>query len=330
MRAFHTLTGSGTLRALGLWLFMAAMSMTVSALSYGMSDVRLSVSSFDGASRLKRSLESANDLPAQPETLTMEPDDVVKLTFYATLSSGEKAARELLPHQAWVVMHDVETNNASYTSIWPLQVRGSSSSVSWSMRIDRLSTALKNKLVEAGPDHTFRLSLLLASFAKDDSTIVEPLVQPFLDVQFAHAMLDRFASSKPLISRRREAEQEEGFFPIPLHEHTFRVEPWQTMPPSSLSLGVALIVFGLPWALLLHMWRPLIQKRAKLSTSAAVLLTCVWAIEVLAFLHWVGTPVRIVFPITGVAMLVALIGGRASLSETWIHRSSNTSSDSAK
>ena len=102
-----------------LWLLCAVMAMSVATLSYDTKDLRLSVTSFDGGSRLKRSFASARDLPAEPETLTMEPDDVIKLAFFASLSSGEKATGESLPHQAWVVMDD---EDASRTSIWPLQV----------------------------------------------------------------------------------------------------------------------------------------------------------------------------------------------------------------
>jgi len=300
-----------------LWLLCAVMAMSAAALSYDTKDLRLSVTSFDGGSRLKKSFASARDLPAEPETLTMEPDDVIKLAFFASLSSGEKATGEFLPHQAWVVMDD---EDASRTSIWPLQVRGSSSSASWSMRVDRLSPNLKRKMVEAGPNHPFRLTLILASFAKDPRSTIDPLTLPLLDVQFSQSMLSRFESQK-LPSARYEAELADGFHPQPFHQHTFQVEPWQTMPPKAVSLGSALVVLVAPWSILLALWRPLFSKTVTLSRSASALLACVWIIEVLAFLHWVSVPVWVVFPAAGAALVAAMLGGRSALSQSWIRTS---------
>lgn len=300
-----------------LWLLCAIMVMSVAALSYDTNDLRLGVTSFDGGSRLKKSFASASDMPSEPETLTMEPDDVIKLTFYASISSGEKATGELLPHQAWVVMDD---KDASRTSIWPLQVRGSSSSASWSMRVDRLSPNLKRKMVEAGPNHPFRLTLILASFAKDSWSTIHPLILPLLDVQFSQSMLNRFESQYPP-SARYEAELADGFHPQPFHQHTFQVEPWQTMPPKAVSIGSALIVIVVPWSILLALWRPLFSKTATLSRSASMLIASIWFVEVLAFLHWVSVPVWIVFPAAGAALLTAMLGGRSALSQSWIRSS---------
>lgn len=312
-----------------LSLLCAVLAVGVHALSYEISDVRLSVSSFDGDARLKQSYASASEMSNEPQTLTMEADDVIKLTFYASLSSGEKATGDALPDQAWIVMDDIAEPGAQRTSIWPLRVRGSSSSVSWSMRIDRMNEALKNKVVEAGPDRSFRLFVMLASFAHgEDRETIEPLMLPFLDVQFSEALLNRFATGKS-VSKRHEAERAEGFFELPLHKHTFKTEPWQTMPSKGVSLAAALVVLVLPWTLLLGLvrfrftdlfqWRPLFPKSCSTTRSSTVLLVCVWAAEVLAFLHWISIPAWAVFPAAGAVVVTALVGGRAALSQVWVH-----------
>lgn len=238
-----------------LLLLCAFLATSVHALSYDIGDVRLSVSSFDGDARLKQSYASSSEMSDEPQMQTMQADDVIKLTFYASLSSGEKATGDAMPDQAWIVMDEIAEPGAQRTSIWPLRVRGSSSSVSWSLRVDRLSAALKQKVAEAGPNRPFRLSVMLASFARgEDRETIEPLVLPFLDVQFSQALLSRFGTSK-IASKRYEAEVSEGFHPLPLHQHTFKTEPWQTMPPKGMSLAAALVVLALPWAVLLKLVR---------------------------------------------------------------------------
>jgi len=126
------------------------LGVSASALAYSASDIRLSVASFDGAQRMSRTFANQADVPAQPEKLSMEPDNVIKLAFQVALLNGEKAEKaenDYVPHQAWIVLND-PANDGARPFMWPLRVRKSSSSVSWSfVRSKSLSICLHSALI---------------------------------------------------------------------------------------------------------------------------------------------------------------------------------------
>lgn len=123
------------------------LGVSASALAYSASDIRLSVASFDGAQRMSRTFANQADVPAQPEKLSMEPDNVIKLAFQVALLNGEKAENDYVPHQAWIVLND-PANDGARPFMWPLRVRKSSSSVSWSfVRSKSLSICLHSALI---------------------------------------------------------------------------------------------------------------------------------------------------------------------------------------
>lgn len=113
-------------------LLICSIWSVAASLSYDISDMKLTVSSFDGASRFRKTFDGKSSVPTQPEVLALEADDVIKLTFSTTLSNGEKATGDFLPQQAWVVVGDADQKDGSET-VWPLRVRGTSASATWSL-----------------------------------------------------------------------------------------------------------------------------------------------------------------------------------------------------
>ncbi|WFD27949.1 hypothetical protein MNAN1_002957 [Malassezia nana] len=262
--------------------------------------MKLTVSSFDGASRFRKTFDGKSSVPTQPEVVALEADDVIKLTFSTTLSNGEKATGDFLPHQAWVVIGDADQKDGSET-VWPLR------------RVDRMSESLKRTIVKQGVDSPLRVFLVIASFPRSSNNEVQPLMLPLLDLQFSDA--SRFAAAMSE-SQRLKAEREEGFMPWPFNQHTFQTEPWQTMPPKMVSLSAALAVLGLPWAVLLTMWCRIVTHVSAPKTIVALFLASVYALEVGAFLHWIGVAPWIVFPAVGVVAIAALLTGRGAITPT--------------
>jgi len=122
-------------------LLLCSIWSVAALLSYDIRDAKLTVSSFDGATRIRKSFDGKASMPATPELLTLETDDVIKLSFSTVLSNGEKATGDFLPHQAWVVIGDA-TDKDGFDSVWPLRVRGATASATWSLvRIFRLHAA---------------------------------------------------------------------------------------------------------------------------------------------------------------------------------------------
>lgn len=117
-------------------------------------------------------------------------------------------------------------------------------------RVDRMSESLKQTIVKQGVDHPLRMHLVLASFPSNSNSVVEPLQLLLLDLQFTSAIASRFASALSN-SLRSKAEREDGFYPWPANQHTFQMEPWQSMPPKLVSLLAAFLVLSLPWTVLL-------------------------------------------------------------------------------
>ena len=113
-------------------LLLCSIWSVAASLAYDIRDAKLTVSSFDGASRFRKSFDGKASVPTTPELLTLEADDVIKLSFSTILSNGEKATGDFLPHQAWVVISDV-TDKESSDSVWPLRVRGATASATWSL-----------------------------------------------------------------------------------------------------------------------------------------------------------------------------------------------------
>lgn len=301
-----------------LTLLLAVVGVTASSLSYDVSDMVVSVASFDGGSRLRMSYANKKECPAEPKLITTEPDDIIRVNFAASLSNGEKATGSYLPHQAWIVLQPSTSPSSAAPAVWPLKLRSSKASASWSIRMDRLPEALKKSLVGASVDETFELQLMLGSFAQDAESVVTPLALPLLRIHFPSSLVSRLKGTvKPSV--RVEAGKKDGFLPWPANKHTFQVEPWQTMPPAMASLLIALIVLIGPWILLLSLCRPLVGKLSLPDVSTAIVLASVCLVELLAVLYWIGAPVWTVFPAVGAVGLVVLVGGHKALSRTWIH-----------
>lgn len=297
--------------AAALLLICAVLCTFVSAApSYDIGDARLTVSSFDGAARLTREFKSSAAVPATPETLAVEPDDVLKLTFAITTSaSSAKVTGAELPHQAWIVLADEAYEKRPF--VWPLRVRRSTASASWSLRADRLPGSLRNELARADGDTTYRLKLLLASFPSADSQLA-PLELPLLELHFAEALRKRFTRGPD--GARHAAEAAEGFLPWPANQHTFAKAPWLSMPPAALSAAIALAVIACPWLFLATAWSRIASVPSKKPTSAALALcACVAAFEGLAAAHWVGSPVWLTFPTVGAVAVITLLTCRYAL-----------------
>lgn len=302
----HALVRAWQLAALCLACLVA---LVCASGSYDITNARLSVQSFDGAPRLSEKF--ASKASVQPALLAAEPDDVIKFAFTIADGQGEAVKEDLVPHQAWVVLSDTTAQGAAHSAVWPVRVRGSSASATWSLRMDKLHASVKQKLVDAGPNHPFQLSLLLGSFAPDAASALDAAVIPFLQLEFSASLLARFPAEKP--SQRSVAEAKDGFVPWPEHFHTFATEPWQTMPPKAVSLAAALAVFLGPWALLACFWGKLAKRLQAPSVADATLLASIYALEVLALFHWVGTPFYIVCPAALGLAGAALVGGRQAL-----------------
>lgn len=282
--------------------------------SYNIKGARLSVQSFDGSPRLCEQYASKDDVSAKK--LVAEPDDVVRFSFTITDGAGVQVSGDRIPQQVWVVLADADRTSETRSFVWPLPVRASAASASYHLRMDKLSAEMRQALAEAGAHHGFKLTLLIGGFAPNAASELEPLALPFLDLEFSESMLSRF--SNDLVSARARAEAEDGFRPWPKHAHTFAVEPWRTMPPSIVSLVIALGVAAGPWVLLCALWKPLVKRVLSPALPETLLLTCVYGLEVLAVLHWIGAPFFIVAPTALALSSGALLSGRQALVRTFV------------
>lgn len=292
-------------------LAVACMAVAVDAASYDISDASLTVQSFDGAPRLSKKFASKDAVDV--EQLLAQPDDVVKFDFTIVDGAGKPVGREQLPHQAWIVLEDTEAGAPQPAFTWPLRVRPSRSSAAWSLRMDKLSPEVKVALARAGALHPFRISVLLGSFASEQGAL-DAIVVPFLDLSLGAAFLSRFPTH--LESAREKAEAKDGFLPWPKHAHTFATEPWQTMPPAAVSLGIAIAVFVGPWLLLTRLWHQVVPRLAPVATSDAVLLASVYGLEALAVVYWIGTSFYIVLPTALLLTIVGVVSARQALSRS--------------
>ena len=119
-------------RALGaLLLAVVILAASAAALSYDVSDARFSVSTFDGAPVSSAAYASGADFPSEPATISLDADNVVKFALTVTDSQGSKVSGAQIPHQAWVVLGGADKDVQPY--VWPLRLRTSSASATWSM-----------------------------------------------------------------------------------------------------------------------------------------------------------------------------------------------------
>ncbi|WFD31244.1 hypothetical protein MSPP1_002278 [Malassezia sp. CBS 17886] len=202
-------------RCAALTVALLCAVQCAAAASYGAADVRVSVSSFDGTSLFSEMYATQEDV-SPVRAFDVEADNVIKLSLTIT-RNDKKVLRDDLPHQVWVVLDDAAPANASATPrgfVWPLRVRPAAASASWSLRVDRLSAPIKRAIRAAGPDHPFRATLVIGSFAKDAHSETAGLELSFLQLRFPVEMLDKL-STGPYESARHKAAALEGFLRLP-------------------------------------------------------------------------------------------------------------------
>ncbi|WFD43700.1 hypothetical protein MPSI1_002364 [Malassezia psittaci] len=291
-------------------------AFAVSASSYDIRDARLSVQSFDGSPRLTEKFATKHDA-TQVKVLDAEADDVIRFSFsIASDASGEAMDLEMIPQQTWVVLSNADPNQPTRSFVWPLRVRESSASASFHLRMDKLPKEVRQMLAANGDKYTYALTLLLGAFASSEQSQLDALSLPFLHLRFSQGLLARFSSHAA--SSRAIAEAQDGFVPLPQRSHTFATEPWQSMPPTALSLVIAIGVFVGPWLMLQMLWKPYLRTRSSLTLPETLLLISVYALEVLALLYWAGAPVFIVGPTALLLGSGAFLSGREAVAKPYI------------
>lgn len=291
-----------------------ASTTLVYGASYNIQNARLTVQSFDGSPRVTEKYASQDAVV--PKLLAVEPDDVIKFSFSVADDKGIPVSGDRVPQQVWVTFSDAARSEKLRSFVWPLRVRGSSASASYSLRMNKLNQELRQTLVQAGPDHAFDLTLLIGSFAHHTASQSEALALPFLRLTFSESLLARFPAQLP--SKREIAQAQDGFLPHPNHVHTFATEPWQTMPPSVMSLGAALGVLIAPWLLLTRLWKPLVTRLESPNKPETLFLASLYTLEALAAAYWIGAPYYIVFPATLALAVGAALSARQALARAFV------------
>ncbi|WFC99920.1 hypothetical protein MYAM1_002666 [Malassezia yamatoensis] len=291
-------------------------ALAACASSYDIRDARLSVQTLDGSPRLTEKFATKHDV-TQVKLLHAEADDVIRFSFsIASDTPGEAMDLERIPQQTWVVLSNVDPKQPTRSFIWPLRVRESSASATFHLRMDKLPKEVRRMLAGNGEKPTYALTLLLGAFASSEQSQLDALSLPFLHLRFSQGLLARFSS--PATSSRAMAEAQDGFTPLPQHSHTFATEPWQSMPPTILSLAIAIGVFVGPWLLLQTLWKPYLRTKSSLTLPETLLLISVSALEILALLYWAGAPVWIVGPTAFLLGSGAFLSGREAVAKLYV------------
>ncbi|OCH87231.1 oligosaccharyl transferase delta subunit [Obba rivulosa] len=252
--------------------------LAVHAAALTLQSPRVTVTGPDAAQLFSDSLS----VDGPPPTLTLGPDDALKLTFQVVESEGGKGVQ---PHQAFLRFYDETTGEEG---IQPVRVTPGGKA--------KFELNMSKPPASLPPSSTapLKVSLLLGSFTH------APAKYTLFDL---HVPPSQPAPAHP---------DEPSFHALPEIQHTFRPEP--VLPPRPVSATFAGLVLA-PWALLLGLWSQIGPRVPRLfSPHILPFVASLAAFEGLLFWYWVDLRLGEVLLYGGVLSLVTALTGKQALS----------------
>ncbi|PWN87351.1 hypothetical protein FA10DRAFT_234490 [Acaromyces ingoldii] len=280
--------------------------MLVLGSDWSLQDAKLAVSSIDGSSRLSESftLERA---PKVPASLSVESDEVVRLSFVLKSASGEKLSSSELPHQVLATLTDSVDPRLVEATVIP--VKPSTGKASYSLRVDRLPATFTSRTSGQAD-----LNLVVASFGSS-----KPINLKLATLQLPSKLRVGGGSTLAAVTQRQKNIIKHGFVPHLERFHTFAVPPTEKMPPKIISLAAAVGTVAIPWLILVALLpsiTPSLSLRS-LTSSTAPLVASLVLLELLALRFWIGagfTLFKMMPYLLGLGTLTILVG-RSALGE---------------
>ncbi|KAK0555817.1 hypothetical protein OC861_002084 [Tilletia horrida] len=295
-----------SLAILGL---LCASASFAAAAQWPISGAKLSIQSIDGGAK-QTSEFSVNSKLSDAPTLSLDPDDVIRLTF--TLD-GDK---EFHPHQVAAVLVDEAAPTVQQTFLIP--VKPASGKATWSVRADRLPVQLLEhigKTKSTSEDH-LTLRLLLAGYGSKSSPVSVPLAK----IRLPSTLIAASTEAKKAGSLRAGKISTFGFIPHREHKHTFAQPPTERMPAKFVSAAAAIATVAGPWAFFLVVLMPLLGLHSLPLTSEGIvrtapLLATIVGLEGLALQYWLRLTLFEMLPYLVAGGAVAVFTGRTALIE---------------
>ncbi|KAK0523317.1 hypothetical protein OC834_005946 [Tilletia horrida] len=295
---------------------VCASAGVTAAAQWPISAAKLSIQSIDGLAKQTKEFSAASTVADAP-TVSLDPDDVIRLTF--TLE-GDKSKH---PHQVAAVLVDEAISTVQQTFLIP--VKPATGKATWSVRADRLPVQLLQHIgaTKAGAAEHLTLRLLLAGYGDK----YEPVSIPVAKVRLPDALIASPAAGKAgsgsktgTTSVRASKLSTFGFVPHREHRHTFAQPPTEHMPAKAVSGLAALMTVGLPWAFFAAVLVPVLGLHSlpltgKGAARTAPLLATILGLEVLGLQYWLRLTLFEMVPFLVGGGAIAIFTGRTALIE---------------